>query len=148
MCEGVALHLYDNDVAAGQSAELEISRTVIDRYHKDPESMRDELMRIEKLSELIIHQEESPKVPSQPDQYPKADRQPTTDTRSIAKHPVTSDAPLPNEMDSSENTAQHDPRGNSPARHNLRNRSNYSVPERHLGQSPDFASFSREVQAI
>jgi hypothetical protein len=30
----------------------------------------------------------------------------------------------------------------------LQIRSNNSMPERHLGQSPDFASFSREVQAI
>jgi hypothetical protein len=33
--EGVALHLYDNDVAAGQSAELERSMDVIERYKKD-----------------------------------------------------------------------------------------------------------------
>jgi hypothetical protein len=51
--EGVALHLYDNDVAAGQSAELELSMDVIERYKKDRELMRDELMRSAKLSELI-----------------------------------------------------------------------------------------------
>jgi hypothetical protein len=87
-------------------------------------------------------------VAIQPDQYPKADPQPATDTESITKHPVTSDAPLPNEMDSSEHTAQHDPRRNSSARQNLQIRSNNSVPELHLGQNPDFASFSRDMQSI
>jgi hypothetical protein len=121
---------------------------VIERYHKDRESIRDELMRTTKLLELVTQQDRSPKVHSQPDQYPKADPQPTADTENIAKHTITRDVPLPNERNSSERTAQHDPRGNSPATHYLLSGSNNSVPEHHLGQSPDFATFSLEVQAI
>jgi hypothetical protein len=54
--EGVAIHLYDNDGAAGQSAELEFSMAVIERYKKDRESMRDELMRTANILELITQQ--------------------------------------------------------------------------------------------
>jgi hypothetical protein len=70
--EGVALLLYDNKVAAaqyaGHSAELELSMAVIERYQKDRESTREELMRTAKLSELTTQEEESPKVHIQPDQ--------------------------------------------------------------------------------